>query len=286
MNLRNKLSLETPKNNLGRILAKKNAGLNKNMESSIFQMSSDTRVNHNRSEIIETHNDDLFSIFNCPQEFYKCAKKFEETDIKQRLVFDPQKELYINNLKKNIQKFMLSDREVKENTFHLQDYLNSRKNQKHRSPVGSVPRERIENKVVHPDKKLLNSDQFVLFSEQKMTKREKLYLKQKINTGHNSNVFDNQNQHSNLSAKLAPNLNRGNLNTSSIHEFRQNQRSTSQVYSNQSRYNTLDPETPTKVAPNKLELPYLSRRSDRKRRNIPKSSAEKKLPKCFSVKSN
>lgn len=54
-------------------------------------------------------------------------------------------------------------------------------------------------------------------------------------------------------------------------------RTISQNYSNNPKYSTLEPDTPT-VRENRFELPDLSRRSERKKRKLPMSSAERKLP--------
>lgn len=79
------------------------------------------------------------------------------------------------------------------------------------------------------------------------------------------------------------------INNGDLYSLRngEHQRTISQNYShNNQRYSTLEPETPTIKNFKKFELPDLSRRSERKKRKLPKSSAERKLPECFSVRSN
>lgn len=48
-------------------------------------------------------------------------------------------------------------------------------------------------------------------------------------------------------------------------------------------YRSIQPDTPMVKRSNKFELPDLSRRSERKKRSMPKSLASKKLPGCFSI---
>lgn len=74
------------------------------------------------------------------------------------------------------------------------------------------------------------------------------------------------------------NMNKYQINTGDINDLRPREKRTiSQIYTHKSKFPTLEPNTPT-VRDARFELPDLSRRSERKKRQLPISSAERKLP--------
>lgn len=91
----------------------------------------------------------------------------------------------------------------------------------------------------------------------------------------------------NSSEVASSNLNRRHITTGNLnhHMGGCEKRTISQIVDTTNRYTTLEPNTPT-IREKRFELPELSRRSERKKRKMPMSSAERKLPECFSVRSH